>query len=151
MILFKLKNTGKCICNEFTEGNSCDECKPGYWGELTSNLTGGCKKCQCDQRGTSLSTFRNGTFICDKKTSQCVCNRNRIGIRCETCAVGFFFLNLNNIDCFECKCHPFGSIPGSNCNSITGECACKISNGIGGTRCDQCLPEFFNFSPNTGS
>ncbi len=53
---------------------------------------------------------------------------------CESCAVGYFLLDLGDIDCFQCSCSSVGSIPGSNCDKITGECACKIANGIGGTR-----------------
>lgn len=146
------KQTGRCICNEFTEGYECNQCKAGYFGDLTSlhsNKT--CQQCTCDQIGTDASTLVNGKYICDIKTSQCVCNPNRIGLACETCALGYFFLNLNGIDCFECACDPIGSVPGSNCDSLTGECVCKTSNGIGGTRCDQCSPGFYNFSRVTGS
>lgn len=145
----KKKTTGKCICNDLTEGYECDRCKPGYWG--LTNQTKTCNKCECDSIGTDPETFVNGNYICDSTTSQCTCNKNRIGTRCETCALGFFFLNLNGIDCFECNCDPIGSVPGSNCDSLTGECVCKSSNGIGGTRCDQCKPGFYNFSKTTGS
>ncbi len=110
-----------------------------------------CQKCECDAIGTNPNTLKNDNYICDPITSQCECNPNRIGVRCETCAVGFFFLNLNGIDCLECNCDPIGSIPGSNCDSLTGECSCKVSNGIGGTRCDQCSFGFYNFSRITGS
>ncbi|CAF0916506.1 unnamed protein product, partial [Brachionus calyciflorus] len=141
--------TGKCICNELSEGFSCDTCKPGFYGLSNTNET--CKRCECDPIGTSKNSLRNGNYVCDSKTSQCVCNKNRIGIKCESCAVGFFFLNLNGIDCLECACDPYGSIPGSNCDSLTGECVCKVANGIGGTRCDQCSEGYFNFSKATGS
>jgi usherin len=151
MLLYKA--TGKCICNDFTEGYECNQCKPGYYGLLTnSNST--CKKCSCDPIGTDPATMINGqqnNYVCDVKTSQCTCNPNRIGVRCETCALGFFFLNLNGIDCFECNCDPIGSVPGSNCDSLTGECVCKTSNGIGGTRCNECSPGFYNFSLTTGT
>ena len=143
------EETGRCICNPFAEGFACDRCNPGFYG--LTNTTETCKKCECDSIGTDKKTLVNGNYICDSKTSQCVCNKNRIGIKCETCAVGFFFLNLNGIDCFECACDPAGSIPGSNCDSLTGECVCKVANGIGGTRCDQCSDGYFNFSKTTGS
>lgn len=143
------EKTGKCICNELSEGFACDRCKPGYHG--LNEFSNNCTKCECDPIGTNRNSLVNGNYICDSKTSQCVCNKNRIGIKCETCANGFFFLNLNEIDCFECACDPAGSIPGSNCDSLTGECVCKIANGIGGTRCDQCTEGYYNFSSITGS
>ncbi len=89
---------------------------------------------------------------------------------------GFIHIqNCLNLDCFECNCDPIGSIPGSVCDKLTGECVwyfyfifiqfllpakkktfffklkSKISNGIGGTRCDICLPGFYNFNRVTGS
>lgn len=156
MLNFINKNTGRCFCNSITQGFNCDACRPGYWG-ITTNISAdltngqGCQKCSCDPIGTNPGTLQAGNYVCNPLTSQCTCNKNRIGLRCETCAVGFFFLNLNNIDCLECNCDPIGTIPGSNCDSLTGECTCKLTNGIGGTRCDQCLPGFFNFSRSTGS
>lgn len=143
--------SGKCICNNFTEGFACDTCRPGFWG--LTNTSSNCSSCDCDPIGTSLATYNSekNYYVCDKQTSQCTCNPNRIGTRCESCAAGFFLLNLNGIDCLECNCDPIGSVPGSICNSLTGECTCKIANGIGGTRCDQCLSGYYNFSRTTGS
>ena len=156
-----MQSTGKCICNEFTEGFNCDTCKIGYYGIANASLTSAlnlddeenlyCKKCDCFARGTSPDSLVNDTFVCNRVSGQSTCKNNRIGLRCESCALGFFDLNLNNVDCAACTCDQAGSIPGSNCDSITGECVCRVSNGIGGTRCDQCLPEFFNFTRATGS
>lgn len=145
------QTTGKCICNDQTDGFECNQCKPGYFGNLTSLNNSTCQKCSCDTLGTDPNTLVNGNYVCNSNTSQCSCNPNRIGVRCETCALGFFFLNLNGIDCLECNCDPIGSVPGSNCDSLTGECVCKTSNGIGGTRCDQCSAGYYNFSKITGS
>ncbi len=130
------QTTGKCLCNEFSEGFRCENCKLGYFGGVSSSSGSAtkCEKCKCDAKGTSPSSLRNGTYVCDGKTSQCLCKENRVGLMCERCAVGYFLLDLGDIDCFMCNCDPIGSIPGSNCDKITGECTCKIANGIGGTR-----------------
>ena len=42
----------------------------------------------------------------------------------------------------DCDCHPMGTTD-DTCNYETGQCICK--NGIGGPKCDQCKPGFFNF------
>ena len=152
-VVFCSKNTGKCICNELTEGFACETCKPCYWVH-TSSSNGTCRPCECDYAGTNNDTLlpsSGGRYVCDPKTSQCTCNKNRIGFRCETCATGYFYLGVNDIDCEQCNCDPVGSIPGSNCNSLTGECSCKVGNGIGGTACDICDHGYYNFSRTTGT
>jgi hypothetical protein len=144
------ETTGKCICNSVSIGTQCDKCQQGYWG-LTETTS--CKVCECDSLGTDKSTLvvSNGLFNCNAQTGQCLCNKNRIGQNCQICDEGYFFLNFNGIDCFPCSCDPAGSIPGSICDNLTGECVCKVANGISGTRCDQCAPSFYNFKSSTGS
>lgn len=47
--------------------------------------------------------------------------------------------------CAPCECDPLGSIDGS-CDDNSGLCHCK--RGVGGPRCDNCLPRFYGFSEN---
>ena len=154
------KSTGRCTCNSLSVGENCDKCRPGYWG---ISDTSSCQRCTCDPLGTasgmkSLSTFGDDDtqvqemgYVCDATSGQCDCRVNRVGRDCGTCADGFFLLNLSGIDCQACICDPFGTVPGTTCNPNTGECTCKLANGIGGTRCDECDLGYYNFSRITGS
>ncbi len=121
-----MKLTGKCLCNNITEGEKCDKCKLGYYGDLDINP---CKKCECDTIGTNPNSLIKGTsnYICNTVTGYCNCNINRIGSKCDSCGPGYFYLNailmrlnrttdaFSDIDCYECNCDPVGSIPGSSC------------------------------------
>ena len=46
--------------------------------------------------------------------------------------------------CAPCGCDPLGSLNAS-CDD-SGQCYCKA--GVGGPRCDICLPGFYGFSEN---
>ena len=97
---------------------------------MPKNSFDGCEKCECDSIGTNPNTLVEGNYICNQTTSQCECKKNRIGIKCESCAAGYFYLGFNGIDCITCDCDPIGTIPGSTCDPITGECTCKVSTEI---------------------
>lgn len=132
--------TGNCFCKDGITGLKCDKCADGYYG-LDSF---GCKDCNCDTEGTVSGT------TCNPITGQCVCKRLRVGLRCESCPFGYFLVVLDFAECIKCECHPTGSVPGTSCDSRTGECFCKVYNGVGGVLCDQCLLGFYNFSAQLG-
>ena len=48
----------------------------------------------------------------------------------------------------DCACNLNGSMD-NNCNNVTGNCSC-LENVVG-KRCDQCLPDFYNFPNCTGN
>ena len=74
---------GKCDeCHNLTEGQYCDQCKAGSYGNATTNL--GCLKCNCHEHGDiDLGT-------CDKQTGVCFCRDNTEGNRCELCKKGYY-------------------------------------------------------------
>ena len=48
--------------------------------------------------------------------------------------------------CNPCNCDPNGRVPLTTCNPETGQCRCKEAGaGVGGRRCDTCLPGYYNF------
>jgi hypothetical protein len=47
--------------------------------------------------------------------------------------------------CKDCNCDLTGSVS-SQCNPQNGNCLCKP--GVGGRFCDQCLPDYWNFTAN---
>jgi usherin len=150
--------TGNCFCSETTKGAKCDSCRTGYWGLLSPNeinvrdlaLQSGCTRCDCDQDGTIMSTIYSGLFICDEINGQCPCKPLREGVKCDKCVSGYFLVALDTKECIKCGCHPTGTVPGTSCDYQTGECVCKTYNGVGGTRCNECLDGFYGFQAEIG-
>ncbi|CAG5130143.1 unnamed protein product, partial [Candidula unifasciata] len=54
--------------------------------------------------------------------------------------------------CQPCSCNQLGTLAGTFCHQVTGQCECKQGDfGVAGKNCDQCLPTFFGFNPRLGS
>lgn len=80
-----------------------------------------------------LPCFSNG---------QCGCLSNVFGSRCDRCRSGYYW-NPVGLGCISCTCNLQGSV-NQACNA-TGYCNCKPGNGVGGLKCDQCLPGYYSF------
>ena len=61
------------------------------------------------------------------------------------CLAGFFKNQSEEGGCLQCGCDPNGQLPGTTCDSQTGLCSCRVSEGVGGAKCDRCTPGFYNF------
>ena len=50
--------------------------------------------------------------------------------------------------CFPCDCDSVGAISGAPCDPVNGQCQCVTVGdaGIGGRRCDTCLPGYYRQS-----
>ena len=71
-------STGKCLkCIRNTEGDNCEYCKPGYFGDAVTET---CKECQCDILGTDQENNPH----CDRSTGDCTCLPHVIGKKCTT-------------------------------------------------------------------
>jgi hypothetical protein len=135
-------NTGQCLdCLNNTEGNACQLCKPGYYGNATRGTENDCRACPCPLiSGTSPTcTLRSdGKVECDS------CPANYVGLRCETCSDGYFGdLSVPGSNCTLCTCS--GNInlnETGNCNTTTGECL-KCVNNTSGSQCDRCAYGFY--------
>jgi len=74
--------------------------------------------CGCDPYG-SISP------ICDKQTGQCLCKSSVSGLKCTQCEIGFY--NLTSFGCSsKCQCNPIGSVNKTYCNTLSGQCECKV-------------------------
>ncbi|XP_078593005.1 multiple epidermal growth factor-like domains protein 8 [Branchiostoma floridae x Branchiostoma japonicum] len=91
-----VNGTGLCDeCQHWTQGDTCDECLPGSYGDATSLL--GCQQCQCN--GHSNATLGD----CDMGTGVCYCIDNTQGDHCEECIEGFYGDPRNGGRCYhEC-------------------------------------------------
>ena len=69
----------KCLFN--TEGDHCEYCKPGYFGDAINDV---CTECVCDILGTDPERID-----CDRFTGDCHCLPNVVGKSCDRYLVIF--------------------------------------------------------------
>ncbi|XP_050541070.1 laminin subunit alpha [Daktulosphaira vitifoliae] len=123
--------TGRCTrCLNNTFGESCQYCKPGFFGDAISLKD--CQACDCDKCGMDK---------CDNYNGKCVCQPNVEGDKCDACAVNHYGFG-------SCKgCKPCGcglASESSQCDENTGMCRCKP--GVAGRMCDRCKPGYWNYT-----
>ncbi|CAL8096731.1 unnamed protein product [Calicophoron daubneyi] len=125
--------TGKCLdCLYNTEGDHCDVCQRGFWGDATRQM---CQACKCCAEGV----VGGNQTVCDRVNGQCPCLPNVTGSKCCECERGYFNLT-SGAGCQPCECDPTGSLDDS-CDAITGNCRCKRIRS--GRKCDQCPEKFY--------
>ncbi|XP_053675074.1 multiple epidermal growth factor-like domains protein 8 [Anopheles nili] len=78
-----LQGVGRCDrCQNWTEGEFCERCSPGSFGNATTEA--GCQWCDCNGHGNVA------LGICDAKTGECYCQDYTEGLRCEMCNRNFY-------------------------------------------------------------
>ncbi|KAL7859957.1 hypothetical protein SRHO_G00151040 [Serrasalmus rhombeus] len=128
------QHTGQCLkCLYNTDGLSCSECKPGYYGNA---LVRDCRRCTCMTLGTQQAYCSDGLCYCDKQTGLCPCRTNVEGRNCDQCAPNYWNLGMDR-GCEGCGCHSQNSLS-PHCNLISGQCHCRP--GFGGQQCTECEP-----------
>ncbi|ALC43661.1 LanB2 [Drosophila busckii] len=132
--------TGSCICQHNTQGDNCDQCAKGYYGNALGGTPYDCKRCPCPNDGACLQ-INGDTVICTE------CPVGYFGSRCEQCSDGFYGDPTGLLGavqtCKSCDCN--GNVDPNavgNCNRTTGVCL-KCIHNTAGTYCDQCLPGHF--------
>uniref|UniRef100_A0A8C1T947 Laminin, beta 2-like n=1 Tax=Cyprinus carpio TaxID=7962 RepID=A0A8C1T947_CYPCA len=124
--------TGQCLrCLYNTDGHSCSECKPGYYGNA---LAQDCRRCTCVTAGTIDGYCTDGVCHCDKRTGQCPCKPNIIGHNCDNCAPNHWNFG-SDAGCEPCECAQPNSLS-THCNRFSGQCHCQP--GFGGRQCTEC-------------
>ena len=125
---------GKCLkCLFNTEGDRCQGCRSGFYGEA---LKQNCLQCVCNSMGTNMSDPIN---ICDRKTGQCRCLPGVTGKECDQCLADHWNLSSGK-GCESCGCDKSGS-KHSQCNEFDGQCECV--NGYGGKQCNECEKDYY--------
>ncbi|XP_041578632.1 usherin [Vulpes lagopus] len=128
--------TGQCMCKPSVGGRQCNECLEGYF-YLQQNDSFLCLPCNCDKTGTV-----NGSLLCDKSTGQCPCKLGVTGLHCNQCVPHRYNLTSGNFQgCQMCECDSLGTLPGTICDPISGQCLCLPNRQ--GRRCNQCQPGFY--------
>ncbi|KAL4656758.1 laminin subunit beta-1-like isoform X1 [Arapaima gigas] len=131
-------HTGICLkCLYHTEGDSCQNCKLGYYGDAPSQS---CRKCMCNYLGTRNDSCPSSEGChCDLSSGQCPCLPNVIGQNCNQCAPRTWNL-ASGAGCEPCDCNPNHSFELS-CDALTGQCSCRP--GFGGRTCRECRELFW--------
>lgn len=142
------QDTGVCSgCQDNTQGDHCDQCATGFYGNSTQGSASDCQPCPCPdasgpgQFGSACEMTPSGDIVCTS------CSRGHTGPRCEVCMDGFFGDPLgqrgNVSGCSDCSCN--GNIDmqaTGNCNGETGKCLKCIGN-TAGRYCQKCKPGYF--------
>lgn len=136
------EDTGRCICQHNTEGENCELCARGYYGNSLEGTPDDCKPCPCPDRGACIQ------LGADEESVVCIeCPLGYGGPRCDLCSDGYFGDPTGKLGpvrlCQPCDCNT-NVDPNAvgNCNRTTGECLKCIYN-TGGPQCDQCLPGYY--------
>ncbi|CAM2096241.1 unnamed protein product [Caretta caretta] len=128
--------TGQCVCKPNTGGRQCSECLDGYY-KVQQNNSLACLPCNCDNAGTV-----NGSLLCDKSTGQCPCKAGVTGLQCNQCVPHMYNLTISNLlGCQICDCDSLGTLAGTVCDQISGQCVCLPNRQ--GRRCNQCESGFY--------
>ncbi|GAB1602266.1 basement membrane-specific heparan sulfate proteoglycan core protein-like isoform X6, partial [Argonauta hians] len=143
--------TGVCRnCKHNTEGDYCNRCAPGFYGNATKGSINDCQRCPCpltdlpNQFSPTCVLARDGQVTCT------ACPPGHTGRRCERCLPGYegnpmvlgdFCKTRNNTGCM---CDPRGTVQNTQCDSNTKQCRCKAF--VQRTKCNSCKPNYFHLS-----
>ncbi|XP_049864899.1 multiple epidermal growth factor-like domains protein 8 [Pectinophora gossypiella] len=101
---------GRCDeCQDWTEGEFCEACKPGSHGNATAGQ--GCRRCDCNDHGDAARG------VCDVATGECICKDNTQGQNCERCKPKFYGDPRHGGRCYY-QCEPRGMLNATETEGI---------------------------------
>ncbi|KAG9332520.1 hypothetical protein JZ751_014618 [Albula glossodonta] len=132
-------NVEICLCPANYQGDSCQQCAPGYYRDTKGLFLGKCVPCNCNGHSDQCL---DGTGICVS------CQHNTEGDHCEKCRGGFLgnsTLDGHALSCTSCPC-PL-QVASNNfamgCVEKPGRMQCLCMPGYAGPHCERCAPGFY--------
>ncbi|KAL4655456.1 laminin subunit alpha-5 isoform X1 [Arapaima gigas] len=132
-------NVEMCLCPANYQGDSCQQCAPGYYRDTKGLFLGKCVPCNCNGHSDQCL---DGLGICVN------CQHNTAGDHCEKCQGGF--LSNSSVDghavaCSSCPC-PLQIASNSfavRCVEKPNFMQCLCMPGYAGLKCERCAPGFY--------
>ncbi|CAD5234464.1 unnamed protein product [Bursaphelenchus xylophilus] len=128
--------SGVCICNHNTDGDNCERCSRGYYGDALNGTPDDCKQCDCPEGGPCM-LLPDGTTTCTE------CPEGYQGKKCDECADEYYGNPDDGGVCKKCECNDNVDTNAVGiCDTITGECK-KCIHHTTGFNCEKCAPGYW--------
>ncbi|XP_054701379.1 laminin subunit alpha-5 [Grus americana] len=134
----RASNVELCFCPANYQGDSCQECAPGYYRDTKGLFLGKCIPCHCNGHSDQCLP---GSGICLN------CQHNTEGDRCERCKDGYVGSHSAEepLQCVGCPC-PL-SVASNNfaigCVHKGSNMQCLCKPGYAGPNCERCAPGYY--------
>ncbi|XP_064877179.1 laminin subunit alpha-5-like [Oncorhynchus nerka] len=132
-------NVEICLCPANYQGDSCQQCSPGYYRDTKGLFLGKCVPCNCNGHSDQCL---DGSGVCEN------CQHNRAGDHCEKCQGGFHGNNSRDGQSLSCDTCPCPLQVSSNnfavgCVEKPNRMQCLCMPGYAGPQCQRCAPGFY--------
>ncbi|PKU36259.1 laminin subunit alpha-5 [Limosa lapponica baueri] len=134
----RASNVELCFCPANYQGDSCQECAPGYYRDTKGLFLGKCIPCHCNGHSDQCLP---GSGICLN------CQHNTEGDHCERCKDGYVGSRSAEepLQCVGCPC-PL-SVASNNfavgCVHKGSNMQCLCKPGYAGPSCERCAPGYY--------
>uniref|UniRef100_A0A8C3D588 Laminin subunit alpha 5 n=1 Tax=Corvus moneduloides TaxID=1196302 RepID=A0A8C3D588_CORMO len=134
----RASNVELCLCPANYQGDSCQECAPGYYRDTKGLFLGKCIPCHCNGHSDQCLP---GSGICLN------CQHNTEGDHCERCKDGYMGSPSAQepLQCVGCPC-PL-SVASNNfavgCVHKGSNMQCLCKPGYAGPNCERCAPGYY--------
>ncbi|XP_010217993.1 PREDICTED: laminin subunit alpha-5 [Tinamus guttatus] len=134
----RASNVELCFCPANYQGDSCQECAPGYYRDTKGLFLGKCIPCHCNGHSDQCLP---GSGICLN------CQHNTEGEHCERCKDGYVGSRSAEglLQCVGCPC-PL-SVASNNfavgCVHKGSGTQCLCKPGYAGPNCERCAPGYY--------